>query len=373
MNRFIKGLLTSWVLTLFFPFFAVAAADSERIGKEGYPVTLVDVILAPDTYTRIYPGVVKEASCVSLAFRVGGPLLVKLAPHGRVVKKGDLLMAVDKRDYIANLKILEGRYENAKRTLEFAKSEYERQKSLMQSNATSQSAFDKAENVYLTAKASLITLEAEIRVARNQLEDTELRAPFDGIINKSHVAQYDMIKAGETVISLCNVSYYKANVDIPESEISGHQLKTGSEAILTFPGQGAYPVALREWSMVANEATRTYRLIFYLDPPKDMTVLSGMIIEVAWSKNAEKVCDAPTLIPVGSISSDPDGKSFVWIYDPETSTAQKRTVTLSKAGIHGKIMVSKGLCVGERVIHSGAAFIYEGQKLLPVENSGANP
>ena len=199
---------------------------------------------------REFPGRAEAKDEVDLSFRVSGPLISLPVDVGSQVKKGDVIAAIDPRDFQAALDSAQGNLARAQANLlamergarpeeieqlkaalmeaeashRQAVAEHERNASLLPKGATSQSDFDislarqdrtaaqikKAQEDLnigqagarpedLEAKrAEIKALEAAVANAKNQLDYAVLTAPFDGTVAARYVDNFQTVQAKQT-------------------------------------------------------------------------------------------------------------------------------------------------------------------------------
>lgn len=297
------------------------------------------------THSSIYPGRVLAFKKSILTFRVPGPLLKINVVPGQSVKKGEPLMQIDPRDYQiqvdlaqsrldaarANLNamrqgvrpedvaLLRAKVEEAEATFTLAEKEFERAKTLVNSKTISISEYDTASRTYTlaslacnstkkelekglagarkediqAAEAEIRGLEASLAAAKNSLDDTTLRAPYDGIITTKMIEEYEMVTTTptyRTVLGIHDISRLKIEIYVPEREmISGH-IQTGKTVSVRFTAkrENVYPAKLSEIDTEPSEVGMTYKLTFLLDRPHDLPILPGMISEVSLPISMDK-------------------------------------------------------------------------------------
>lgn len=330
------------------------------------PVVVETVRLQSATQARSCPGSVRASREAQLAFRVLGPLVEVNVQPGDIVKKRQILMRIDPRDFQDRIKVLEAQLTGARAQEKNAKRDYERAEPLHEKELLSQSDFDRARSAYDTAVASVARIEAELRIAKHQLEDTSLRAPYDGVITAQSVENHEMVRAGQVVLDLQDIAWLEIAVDISENEIVHYPLKKGQAATAEFPSIAGkrYAAQLKEWSAVADPVTRTYALTFALPAPQDAQVLPGMTAEVYWSETGN---DSPPAISIlaGTVASDERGNSSVWVYDRASSTASQRQVDLGSLVGESHVVVLSGLSEGEEIVVAGHNYITASTVLEP--------
>lgn len=111
---------------------------------------------------------------VDLSFETSGQVVSIMFKEGVHVKKGQLLAKVNDKKLQAELKRLVSQ-------LKLAKDRVYRQRTLLQHDAVSQEAYEQV-------NTELATLQADIDIVKAQIELTELRAPFDGIIGLRQIS-----------------------------------------------------------------------------------------------------------------------------------------------------------------------------------------
>jgi RND family efflux transporter MFP subunit len=335
----------------------VATANAAR------PVTLSTVKKGSATRQRSYPGTVRAAEESALAFRVGGPLTEVNIQLGQPVKKGDLLMQIDPRDFKDHIQALEAQLAGAEAQQTNAAKNYARFATLFEQAVIPQSDFDAATSAKNTTDAAVKTLKAQLEMARHALEDTALRAPYDGTVTQQLAENNEMIKSGAVVLIYHNIQQLEVTVSVPENEIAQRALSQETPVLISFaaaPGKTAV-ARLKEWSSAADPLTRTYAVTFAFDAPSDCHILPGMSASVSWTQQNQ--ADPVLTIPAAALNTAADGSNTVWVYNPTEKIAEQRAVT--PGPLHGtaEITILSGLAEGEQVVTAGGRLIHANQPL----------
>lgn len=103
-------------------------------------------------------------------------------------------------------------YEANKAAYLTAKSQLERNKRLLSMQAISKQEYEIAEANYIKGKSAYET-------SANTLEDTKLRAPFDGFVEKKFVENYQKVSPGESIIKLVNPNKLAVSFTLPETSV----------------------------------------------------------------------------------------------------------------------------------------------------------
>ena len=124
--------------------------------------------------TKKYIGMLKAYLDATLVAKVSGTIVDQPVPHGSFVKKGQKIVQIDDLVYKAQVQASKALIAQTQAELKFAKSNYERQKTLFNQKATSESAFEEAQKVYYTTLAKLDNYKAQLILAQDSLNDTRV-------------------------------------------------------------------------------------------------------------------------------------------------------------------------------------------------------
>lgn len=368
---------------------------------------------------RKYPAVISAVQTSTLSFIVGGPLIEIRTSAGDSVRKGDLIMRIDPRDFqhdvdsaqakvdaaqaqldlmkagarAEDIEILEAKIESARAQQNYAQGEYQRAVPLLSKKAITSSELDLMKSNLRTADAQIRSLEQELikakagerkeeiavkeaeiadlkvalEVARSALDDTYLRAPFDGIVAVQNVNNFEIVHPGDPVVTIMDISKLNVNIWIPEHDIlSSRHSKIKGE--VTFPSLGnrLFSARLKEGEAQANPQTRAWKVVFEMERPKDVVLLPGMtaMLTLRNLENADIQPIKTILIPVAALCADSSGQ-FVWIVD-QNLRAVKRNVQTGKLASSQKIEILNGLRPGEKIVTAGSQFVQAGDTLKEI-------
>lgn len=149
--------------------------------------------LAPASFAQQFDGVLQWANTAVLSSPLNGKVTsVKVAEGDRVLK-GDLLATLDPRLFQAKVKRAKAALKGLSSRFEELDREYVRAQDLFDRTVLSQTDLQNVEVRYYEAEAAKGEAEAELALARIQLEYTQLRAPFDGIITERKVNPQEVV------------------------------------------------------------------------------------------------------------------------------------------------------------------------------------
>jgi RND family efflux transporter MFP subunit len=304
---------------------------------------------------RRFPGRVQAYQTAQLAFQVSGPLVELPVTEGQEVAKGDLLASIDPRDYQNELK---ARQSDAAETLK----QFERYAELLKTKSV-------PEDQYQLQKANYEMAAARLKQAEKNLDDTNLRAPFGGIVARRYVENFQNIKAKDPIVLLEDVSRLDVLVQVAEqglATLDPEQLRAGiqvGDVIFENLPDRRFPVAVKEFQIEANPETQTYQVTLTLPAPDEVHILPGMTATVVPSGEYAKGARRMFIVPVTAVLAGPGGAPFVWLLDRGAMTVKQRAVVVGEL-TGGGIQVFEGLDSGDEVVSAGGPYLAEGSKVV---------
>lgn len=319
------------------------------------PIPTAPVITFADSQSRNFPGTVRASSRVDLAFNVSGQIIEAHLSEGTKVKKGDILARLDQRDF-------QHSYDAAKANALRLKKEFDRVKRLKKKQVVSQAEYDSAKSAHDMA-------QAELEIRKKALEDTILRAPFDGVIAKRYVQNYAHIKAKANIVSFKDISTIEVVVQVPERFVAQTSQDKVQSILVSFDADKSarYPGTLKEYSLQSDPITRTYEAVVAVQPPKSLNIFPGMTATVTVKVSADEQYAAtamPMFVPIEAVFADGKGKSWCWVIPEDGGNPIKREVQLGVIHENG-ILVTSGLQPGELVAVAGLHSLRQEMKVRP--------
>lgn len=316
---------------------------------------------------RVFPGQVRAARRVPLAFRVGGPVTDVLVNKGQRVAEGDLLARIDPRDYLVQVKNLEAQLASAEAQHKQAMDEYQRVRGLYQHDNASRSDFDRARASVDVGQAQVEATEQALQAARLARSDTDLRAPFDGVVADRLVDSYQVVAAGLPVLLFQDMRGVEVGINVPERQVAALIHKDPRRILVRFDAlpREEFSAHVREFATEADPETQTFLVTLRLDdaPPTDL--LSGMTASVSWFTANGNDAGAAIAVPLACILNDESGDTYVWRVGDDSRVS--RTAVVAGSMIDDGVEILSGLAPGDRILAAGVHFVTEGQLVRPME------
>ncbi|MFQ3249020.1 MAG: RND family efflux transporter MFP subunit [Glaciecola sp.] len=174
---------------------------------------------ASEGIKRHLTGTIQAADAVSISFEVSGVISRMHADLGRSFKKGDVLAELDKDLYLLDLQKSESALGEANASLLNAKQTHERNNTLRQQGLISQAALDTSTANYDIAKQRFKVAESALNIAKKNLSDTQLIAPYSGRVSARLVEPSQQIQAGTPIFSIQGNANLEVSAAIPEGLI----------------------------------------------------------------------------------------------------------------------------------------------------------
>lgn len=418
-----------WKLVVLFPLFLISCGRAPEIVEPVAIRPVKTVVLGQDAEgsPRTYPGVVKANQNVDLAFQVAGPLVELPVIEGDPIEAGAVVARIRKDDFQTKLENAKGSLEKAeselaamqtgarpeeKRRLEAqltaaqaefkeAETQYTRYKNLYERGVTPKTQFDEYEASYGVAKAELRaaheelmmgligarvedieskkaeirSLKAALKQAEIDLSDTDLKAPFAGVVAKRYVENFQNVQAKQPIVSLQDVLDVEIVINLPENDVVVTKKENVGIIIARFDALlgREFELEIKEFSTQADPTTQTYSATLVMKAPEDVNILPGMTARVSVAFHTEGEEGAAGLsIPSAAVFSEGEGKTFAWKVDPNSMSVTK--VPIEVGALSGEsIQVKSGLSQGDKIAVSGVHHLREGMKIREMEFSEGGP
>ena len=195
------------------------SCKSDKEEKEEEIKFLVTSPLKKDTVvTRQYVCQIRAISHIELRALEKGYLQEIFVDEGQHVKKGQMMFQIMPLMYQAEL-------QKAQAEADFVEIEYKNTKRLADSNIV-------APNELALAKAKFDKAKAELSLAQVHLGFTEIKAPFDGIMDHFHVRLGSLLDEGDLLTTLSDNNEMWVYFNVPEAEYLNYKANTQAENLL---------------------------------------------------------------------------------------------------------------------------------------------
>jgi HlyD family secretion protein len=312
-------------------------------------------------------GYVTARRQATVSSKVTGKVVEVLVEEGMKVKEGQVLARLDDTNVRTGLRVAEAQLESAKTALEETRAmlkdanlAWHRAIDLRKANIASQADLDSAESNAQSLQARLDRQQVDVTVAQRQveswqqqMEDTIIRAPFDGIVTSKDAQPGEMVSpvsagGGFTRTGICTIvdmASLEIEIDVNESYINRVEPGQPVEATLD-----AYPDWKTPGKVIAiiptadrQKSTVKVRVGFdKLDP----RILPEMAVKVAFRDVGSAAGGRSVIVPKSSVQNQ-DGHDVIFVV--QKNRAERRAVTIGTVQNDDAVVLA-GVSGGEKVI-----------------------
>lgn len=322
--------------------------ESKTEAKEEATEFLVTSPLKKDTLiTKEYVAQVHAISHIEVRALEKGYLQKIFVDEGQLVKKGQLMFQIMPTVYQAEV-------QKAQAEASFAQIEFQNTKKLASSNIVSP-------NELAMAKAKLNKAKAEVSLAQVHLGFTQIRAPFEGIMDHFEVRLGSMVDEGELMTTLSDNRQMWVYFNVPESEYLDYKTSLKGNNMqkvkLVMANQQLFDYPGVVETIEADFNNETGNIAFRATFPNPQGLLrhgsTGNIRMEVPMKNA-------LLIPQKTTFEVLD-KKYVYVLD-KNNEIHSREITVA-AELPHIYVVQKGLAEGDKILLEGLRLVKEKEKI----------
>ena len=315
--------------------------------KEETKFLVTNPVVKDTTIIKEYVAQVKSIQHIELRAQERGYLQKIYVDEGQSVKQGQLLFQIMPKLYEAEM-------QRAQAEANFAEIEYKNTKRLADSKVV-------APNELAMAKAKWDKAKAELSLTQVHLQFTEIRAPFNGIIDRFHVRLGSLVDEGDLLTELSDNSKMWVYYNVPEAEYLDYKSKIQSKEqvnvdllmanneIFKYPGVVS--------TIEADFNNETGNISFRATFPNPQGLLrhgeTGNIQMKVPFKHA-------MLIPQKTTFEVLD-KKYVYVLD-KNNELKSREVKIAGELPH-IFIISEGLSTGDKILLEGLRLVKENEKI----------
>ena len=288
-----------------------------------------------------FPGKILPLNYSKLAFEVPGKIQQVKIDIGDAVKKGDILAFLDPSEMQANLNQAQARFDLAEQALK-------RFQDLKSKGFISNQELDRANSEFLIAKA-------QVDLYSVKLEQTYIRAPFDGYIQNRFLDSGTVISPGVPILEIIDSSFVEAHVSVPANVIEG--LMVG-ESYSFLIGMEIFPATLKRYTKMSGQGSDNRLCIFEFN-----TFISPG--SVSYLQLRQKKIKTGAWVPLKSLSQGTQGLWNLYTVSKDNNEQFKVAKEIVEL-IHvegDNAYISGTISTGDMVVSGGAEKVIENEIL----------
>ncbi len=325
------------------------------------PVKIHTVGSLESAALREFPGTIRAYQTAEMGFEVPGRVMEFFVREGDLVEEETVLARLDARDYEQSMKVAEANMEKAEADLARSENIFKEDPGAIS-----------ADDIERDKRAVKVT-EAQLEIAKKAVADTELRAPFGGVMARKLVEDFANVQAKEPVLILQDNSILEIEVAVPERDLVKRQTENETReqiserirpmVIVSSLPDREFPATIKEYATTADPVTRTFPIKLNFENPADVNILPGMTARVrvvidpqsAWS------------VPATAAQADENEQPYVWKVDSASMTVSKSLVELGPL-TGERVLLTAGVKEGDMVAISGVTSLRDGMQVRKYEN-----
>ncbi len=365
-----KIFFSAYILICFFLCACSDDASSPQQRRDhAVPVRVAEVLSDDVDQILNVIGHVEASATVKVTAQVGGQLLEAKVRPGHQVKAGALLFRIDPRSFQASLNQADAALASNSAQLRRARQDLARYKKLASQDFLSQQQYEQSLTEVETIEASIEQNSAVRANALLNLEHADIKAPIAGRVGEVLVDPGNNIKANDATLLVINtISPADVKFSVPERFLPelNRRFRAGKVEVRVLPEGDSGPPVAGALTVIDNEVDRTTGTISMRArfANTDERLWPGQFTRVSIVMEAVKNA---LVIPDTAIMEGTNGR-YVYVLQ-EDGTVKNRDVAAEDLP-DGRVLVTSGLALGERVVVDGQLNLMPGVKVEVIKPSG---
>lgn len=319
-----------------------------------------------------YSAVIKPASRVDVAFRVGGYVAEiarvrgldgrwRLLQEGDHVTRGTELAAVRRADYKQKLAEAQAALAEATAARQQAELDFDRASRLSDTQSIAKAELDTARARVEAARARAAGARARVEEAETALDDSAVRAPMDGVVLRRNVELGALAAPGTVAFAIADTGSVKVDFGVPDTALD--TLRLGQPQAVTteaYRGQ-TFTGRITRIAPGADPKSHVFEVEVTIPNPTG-ALKSGMVAALALAAPGR---EAPVaVLPLNAIVRAPGhpGQFAVYVLDERATPARVHVRAVELGEFLGNLIpIESGLREGEKVVVMGASLLSDGE------------
>lgn len=344
--------------------------DAKAASTAAAPTLLVapeDVVTlkpSPVAAGPLISGTVQPDRRADLRAEVSAVVLAVHKESGHPVKRGDLLMRLDDTSIRDSLLSAQEAERAAGQAFEQAQRQLQRLNTLRASGMVTAAQLEDAEIRRNSTQSDLSAAKARVAQARQQLQRTEVRAPFDGIVSERKASAGDTAQIGKELVKVMDPRSLRFEGLVSSDAIQS--VRAGQPVSFRVNGYGhqEFNGRIRLVSPTANPTTRQVEVLVDIIGEAPAR-LAGLYAE----GRVEAMSAMALVIPASALVREGDK---AWAWRIQANALQKIALTLGERDPRrGDYVVLAGLADGDRLLRHPIATLKDGQPVQATAAAGA--
>lgn len=349
------------------------AGCSEKIDYQ--PITksvfATSPVAADASAQRTLSGVLQSADQSVLSFEITGVIDSMNVNLGDQISEGQLLASIDNKVFRLALDQAKARLSETNARLTEAQIDYQRKRQLAESGAISQAEVDIAKARFNSLSDQVVIATTQLEIAQEDLDNTQLIAPFAGTIAQRHVEPAQQVSPTSAIVTIQGANSLEVAIFVPESLIGKIQ-QGDNVSVDVLVDQQRQNISGRVFEK-GNQAQRAnaFPVTVVLENTGAMVtkLQPGMSAEVTLFMPPANLPAGALQAPLSAISAGPDNTHFVMALESGESgqdfTVRKVSVEVINMNAQHVLFVPERTLAD--IVRTGQDFLHDGQVVYKVD------
>jgi RND family efflux transporter MFP subunit len=256
-------------------------ADVGEPASSTAALSLAPVVKQEVPSIQVLDGTVDAVNQTTVSAQTSGQVTEILYDVDDFVDEGAVIVRLRAKEQQASLAETQANLAEAQARVNQAQQNYDRIKDIFERKLVAKSQLDNASAELKAARARLSAVKAGLEKASEQVEYTQVRAPYSGIVTQRHVELGEFVNVGSPLMTGLSLEKLRIDVDVPQHLIN--QVRKFKEAMLILDGpeQQAVPVESLTFFPYADPQARTFKVRVNLGG-KAKDLFPGMFVKVGF-------------------------------------------------------------------------------------------
>ncbi|AEX06571.1 efflux RND transporter periplasmic adaptor subunit [Klebsiella michiganensis] len=319
-------------------------------------VKVAEVVAIGDAQQRVFPARIESGDSTDLSFKRGGQIESLDVRQGAAITQGQTLARLSARE-------AQQRVNERQTAATLAQRQFDRFQTLAGRQAISKAEMD-------IQRANRDAANAALKIAREELSQMTLTAPFSGVAAYVPVRNHQVVAAGQPIVTLTRTDLLDVVFSVPENLFTALDIRNAQYRpvvkINAMPDR-QFTADYKEHTGSSDSSTLTWQIILTMPRPADFPAVGGVsgTVTINLANLPASAGQNAVVVPVEAVfnpDNRPRNEPHVWVVQGsgDQLKLEERKVGVGPVTSQG-VVITEGLSVGERVVAAGVSELHAQQ------------
>lgn len=321
------------------------AADKKTTAVKEIRVEIIEAKASKPEIVFNYSGIIIPYRNTPLSFQLPGRVESIYVDEGDVVRQGQILAELDKTT-------VESSRQMALATQQQAQDAYERLKKVYDKGSLPEIQWQEIKNKLQQANSAL-------KIAEQNLKNTKITAPKNGVIGSRSVEAGSIVVPGISVFDLLNINNVYVRISVPENEIRKIQKEQSAKVSIPAVSAEAFNAKVEKIGVTANLISKTYEVKLAIDN-RDLQIKPGMAcnINISVGNGGNAIS-----LPYRAVIQDSHNQNYVYKIEQISKKAKRQHVEVAEF-FNNEVKIAEGVSIGDLVVVNGQHKLHDSADVI---------